>query len=207
MHVVVFGAGGRTGRHVVGQALARGHHVTAVMRRSSPAEPPGSTVVRVPAVVEAEVAPIVAGSDAVVSAIGPHGRGPTSVTTDTTTAIVRGMRASGARRLLLVSNSGMITEGDPWAMRMLVKPLLGRFLRHAFADATGAERVVRASRLDWTLVRPPRLTDRPHTGVYRTDSGGNVLGGRSISRADLADFVVGILGDGGTHHRAISIGY
>jgi putative NADH-flavin reductase len=90
--------------------------------------------------------------------------------------------------LIVVSNSGRITVGDGLLTRLIVKPILRRLLQHTFADMRRMEDLVRASELDWTIVRPPMLTDGRRTGAYRTAINHNVRGGMRISRADLADW-------------------
>jgi hypothetical protein len=103
------------------------------------------------------------------------------------------------------SASGMHTTGDGPLTRALVKPILQRVLRHGFADMLGMEEVVRASGLDWTILRPPRLTNGRRTGDYRTEVDRNVRGSFQVSRADLADCVLRCLTDQTSVGRAISI--
>ncbi|MFE2756323.1 NAD(P)-dependent oxidoreductase [Actinosynnema sp. NPDC059335] len=200
MRITVLGASGGTGTRVVELAREAGHEVTAIVRapngRDTVADvmDPGS------------LGPHVAGADAVVSAIGPRAVGrPTSVQTDSTRSAIAAMGAHGVRRLVVVSNSGMVTEGDDPVSRYLVKPVLRRVFRHPWGDMARMEDVVRASGLEWTIVRPPRLTDGPRTGAYRTAVGVNVRGGRTVSRADLAALVVRCLADPGTVRQVISI--
>jgi putative NADH-flavin reductase len=88
----------------------------------------------------------------------------------------------------------------------VVKPILQRVLRDAYADAMRAEELLRSTELEWTIARPPRLTNGPHTGTYRTARSGNVRGGSSISRADLADFLLRAASDPTTSRQAISLG-
>jgi uncharacterized protein YbjT (DUF2867 family) len=52
------------------------------------------------------------------------------------------------------------------------------------------EDIIEGSGLDWTIVRPPKLTDKPLTGAYRTAYGQNLRGGWSVSRADVADYTL-----------------
>nr|WP_310716119.1 NAD(P)-binding oxidoreductase [Nonomuraea sp. 3-1Str] len=85
-----------------------------------------------------------------------------------TISIVRATAAEGARRLVVVTANGMITEGDGPVTRLVFKPVLGRVPRNPFADMLRMEDVVRASGLDWTIVRPPPLTEGPRTGSYRS---------------------------------------
>ncbi|MDD7941796.1 NAD(P)H-binding protein [Actinomycetospora lutea] len=191
MRIVVLGASGRTGREVVTQALAEGHEVVAVARPGS-GVPGGATVVRAgfddpgdpddSGVLDGAVR----GADAVVSALGARGRGPTRVCTDGVTAVLAAMARTGVRRLVVVSASGLPGAGDDLAVRWLVKPILQRVFRHPYADMTRMEEIVRASDRDWTIVRPPQLTDGPRTGSYRRALDRHLPRGHRVARADLA---------------------
>lgn len=142
-----------------------------------------------------------------MSALGSRaGRAPTSVCADGTRSIVEAMGEAGARRLVFVSNSGMITDGEDGPVtRRLAKPVLQKVLTQPYADMLGMEDEVRASGLDWTIVRPPRLTDGPYTGRYRTAVDRNIRGGFQVSRADLADGILRLLGDPASFRTATSI--
>lgn len=193
MRITVFGATGGTGRLLIGQARAAGHQVTAVVR--DPARLTGTphevTVAQIDVMNPAAVAAAIRGCDVVVSTLGPGAvRAPTTVRSHATASIVEAMRAEGVRRLVVVTAAGITTDGDGPLTRLLLKPVLGAVLRHSFADMRRTEDVVRSSGLDWTIVRPPRLTDGPHTGSYRTAVNRNVGGGLRISRADLADCIL-----------------
>ena len=101
----------------------------------------------------------------------------------------------------------MTDEGEGPVLRYLVKPLARRtFLRHVNEDMVGAEEQIRDSGLDWTIVRPPRLTDKPAAGAYRTAVGRNLPRGLTVSRADLAGYLLAIAGDPATvrHHIGIA---
>ena len=92
-------------------------------------------------------------------------------------------------------------------MRFLLKPLVrGAFLRHPTADMRGAEEEIRASGLDWTIMRPPRLTDGPASGTYRTAIDANLPRGVTVSRADLATGMLAVIGDPAAiqHHIGIA---
>ncbi|WP_201776622.1 NAD(P)-dependent oxidoreductase [Allosalinactinospora lopnorensis] len=86
-----------------------------------------------------------------------------------------------------------------------MKPILRRILRHAFTDMLGMEEVVSRSSLDWTIMRPPQLTDKPPTANYRARTGGNVRGGFQIPRADLAHAVLETVDDKATFRTAVSV--
>lgn len=209
MKLTVFGATGGTGAQVLRRACAAGHDVTAVVR--DPARLPAGLadliVVTADVMDPDAIGGAISGRDAVISAMGPReGRAPTTVCADSAAAIVTAMRRSGVRRLAVVSNSGMhVDDRDGPFTRYVVKPILMRVLAHAYADMRRMEDLVAATDLDWTIVRPPMLTDGAHTGRYRTELGHNVRGGNRIARADLADALLRCLADPRTVRTAVSV--
>jgi putative NADH-flavin reductase len=207
MRIALFGATGRTGRQFLEQADAAGHEITAVVRDpGSLTDRPRLSVVVANVMDPDAVGPHVAGQEAVVTTIGPRqARNPTSVQTESTASIVSAMRHNGVRRLVVVSNSGMVTTGDGPVTRMAAKPILRRLLRHTWDDMRRMEDLVRASELDWTIVRPPMLTDGRRTGTYRFALDRNVRGGFRVSRADLADGILRCLADPALVHTAVSV--
>ncbi|MFI7549356.1 NAD(P)-dependent oxidoreductase [Micromonospora sediminimaris] len=210
MRLTVFGATGRTGRHVTRQALAAGHQVTAVVRdvaRLPQIDHPRLEPVLADAMNPEAIRPTVTGRDAIVSALGPRARTDASVCSDGTHAIITAMRAEGIRRLIVVTASGhVIDAGDGPLTRAVLKPMLRRYLREGFADFARTERAVRDSGLDWTIMRPPRLTDGRHR-PYRTAIDRNVRGGFTIARVDLAHATLTALDDPTTAGHTISLGY
>jgi putative NADH-flavin reductase len=192
MRIVVFGASGRTGREVVQQCLARQHAVTAFVRRAD------KLALRHPQlqVVESDVsdAPAVsrtiANHDAVVSTLGvgvPFKPDPAVV--DGIRHILAGMSVAGVRRLIYQSFIGVRESraGVGFVLRF-VAPLP---LRHEIADHESKEALVRASDLDWTIVRPPKLTDAPATGAYRVGEDISTWAPvPTLARADVAGFIV-----------------
>ena len=145
------------------------------------------------------------GADAVLSGLGPRSAADAGITAPGTEAVIRAMQATGVRRVVVVSASGaFIEESDDLVTRRLVKPLLGVVLRESFADTTTMEAVIRASGLDWTIVRPPRLTDGPHTGRYRTGQHG-VRRGYTVARADVADCLLSLVDRSESVGRTITV--
>ena len=185
LKIGVVGSTGRTGRLVLDEGLRRGFAMTAFTRR--PANLAGvrglSTVVSGDARNREDVRRAVHGQDAVISIVSSEGLGPTSVMSDVTRAEVAAMREERVRRLVVVSVSAI--EGRrPWILINLVRWIL----RKPYADFGRMERLVRESGLDWTIVRPPRLTDGRATGRVRSVAGVKELphGPYTITRADLA---------------------
>jgi putative NADH-flavin reductase len=209
MKLTIFGATGATGTCLTGQSLAAGHDVTAVVRDPArlaiPAHP-RLRVVTADVMDPASIIPAIAGADAVISAVGPRGTGPTTVIDDSVRSIIQAMQKTGTRRLLEISGSIVADEGESPYMRYLVKPVARRtFLRHVCADMRRGEDEIRASNLDWTIVRPPSLTGKPATGTYRTAIDRNLPHGFTVSRADLAACMLASLSDPATVHRHVAI--
>ncbi|MES2739342.1 MAG: NAD(P)H-binding protein [Pseudomonadota bacterium] len=193
MKLAIFGASGATGRHLVAQALARGHRVTALARHldSLPIVHARLQVVLGHMGQPDTVQQLVAGQDAVFSVLGVRGTGPVTVCSDGARAIVAAMRAAGTRRLIALSAYGASETGQASLMIRLVRAVLADKMR----DKDAMEALVRASGLDWTLVRPPLLTNGKPSARYRAASDWQPGPFASIARADLAHFMLnGALG-------------
>jgi putative NADH-flavin reductase len=199
MHLAILGATGATGTSLTEQARAAGHDVTAIVRDPARLSIPaheGVRVVTADVMDPASIAPALDGADAVISAIGPRGTGPTTVIRDSVRSIIQAMEKTGLRRFVQVSGSIVADEGESPYMRYLVKPVARRtFLRYVCADMRGGEEEIRQSGLDWTILRPPALTSKAATGSYRTAIDSNLPHGFSVSRADLAACILGLLDD------------
>jgi putative NADH-flavin reductase len=213
MRLTIFGATGGTGTCLAEQALAAGHEVTAVVRDPArltvrPSRPGADARLRVitaDPMDTSAIIPAAAGADAVLTAIGPRGTGVTTVSQDSVRSIIATMQKTGARRLLTVSGSIVDDEGESPYLR-LIKPLARRtFLRHVCADMRAAEAEVEATDLDWTIMRPPRLTAGPVTGRYRTMIDGGLPRSLTVSRADLAACMLAAIGDPATLRKHVAI--
>jgi putative NADH-flavin reductase len=198
MKITVFGATGGTGTAFTEQALTAGHDVTAVVRDPSRLKVAPSARLRVltaDVMDPASIEQAVAGADVVVNTVGPHGLGRTTIQRDSVRSILRAMDQAGARRLLHVSGSSTVDDGESWYMRFPVKPLArATFLGNSCDDMRAAETQIRASEVDWTIFRPPALNSRPARG-YRTAIDRNLKHGFSVSRADLAACMVAMLSE------------
>lgn len=209
MKVAVFGASGRTGRPLVEQALARGHWVTAFVRDPTrlPVAHERLRVVRGDVADAAAVEEAVAGQDAVVSALG-HAKGSASdVQTRGIQNIVAAMERHGVRRLVSLTGAGVRDVGDePKLVDRAITLLLKTLQRDVLEDAERHAEVIRASDLEWVIVRGPRLTEGEKRGGYRVGSVGKNSGTR-ISRADLAEFMLDQTTDGAHLGRMPMVSY
>ncbi len=187
MRLFILGATGGVGRALVEQALRRRHHVTALVRSPQKLDGvTGATVLRGDPRSPGQLRDALPGHDAVLSSLGPTGIGPTTIVADCARATVAAMLATGVRRLLVVGVA-VLFENDG------ILPAIARrtFLRNVARDSAEMERVVAASGLDWTVARPPRLTDGKLTGAYGVADGRMPDGARlTISRADVAHFLL-----------------
>lgn len=219
MNVTIVAATGRIGRLVVDQALAAGHRVTAVARNPV-GFPPAVRTVRVDLAAPrpADLQAALEGADAVISGLGPRSKKDAGITSKGTRAVVEAMKETGVRRIVVVSAAPVSTTASPgrpepprhdpgerFVMRHVLTPFIKVVLRAHYDDLARTEDLLRASGLDWTVVRPPQLKDRPVTGAYRTAMERNLPGGASVGRADVAHFMLAVLDRPDTIGHAIGI--
>jgi putative NADH-flavin reductase len=190
MRVLVFGATGSVGRHVVEQGLARGHEVTAFVRDPSGLDVTheGLKVFRGDVLDVSSVKLAVRGQEAVLCSIGGGRKG--RVRSEGTRNIVRAMEGAGVRRLVCQTTLGA-GESSGNLNFFWKHVMFGLLLRGAFADHEQQEAHVRRSDLDWTIVRPASFIDGGRTGEYRHGFPPSKKGLElKISRADVADFML-----------------
>lgn len=191
MNILIFGATGPLGRHLTSHALSTGHQVTAFVRTPGRLAPhPGLREVTGDVLDRDAVAAAVPGHDAVISALGQAS--PSAQGQDLypgASHIIDAMRAACVTRLIWISSHGV---GDSrgrsgFLFERIFVPLR---LRAEFADKERQEALVLASDLDWTIVRPARLTNGPATGRLRAAPRLKISIRNSVSRADVAAFVL-----------------
>lgn len=190
--ILVLGATGGTGRSIVSQALARSHDVLALVRSPEQASGlSGAQVIVGDARDEATLREALAGRDAVVSALGtpPSPFREVVLLSTATRALVNAMKAAQVSRLVCITGIG---AGDSaghggFLFDKLIFPLL---LRKVYADKNRQEAIVRDSGLDWVLVRPSILNDKPSRGAIRALTDLSSFHGGTISREDVARFVL-----------------
>jgi putative NADH-flavin reductase len=211
MRLAVFGATGGTGRSLVEQSVARGDKVTVLVRRAEALGDLGDQVNVVAGdVLDPDpVRETVADAEAVFSALGiGMRRHATTVYSQGTANIADAMRAEGSRRLMVVSTSSLeLPSRSQFVEWAFARYVLHNILRKPYADMALMERQLRDSDLDWTLVRAARLTNGKRTGRYRTARNEKLTGCWSISRADLADYLLAHAEDSTVFRSTIEIAY
>jgi uncharacterized protein YbjT (DUF2867 family) len=207
MQIAILGGTGGIGGHVLDWALEAGHPVHALARSPQALAPaPGLTVIRGDALDADAVAQVIDGADAVVSALGPRGAKAPGLLAGAAANVAAAMQKTGATRLVGVSAAGAYVTEDP-NMSWLIKAILPRVLAKQFADVRQMEDVIRASGLDWTLVRATRLVNRPGTGRYQVSPDYPPPGGGKISRADVAHFIAAALTEDAWPQAAPALAY
>ena len=184
MKLFVIGATGRTGREVVQQALARGHEVTAFVRSPDTVTLTNArlTALKGDAMDEDQLFTAMQNHDAVLSTLGPREPfKPSSILHDSALATTRAMQRSGVKRLLILSAAAHF-PGIP-------NRIVTFILRNHMRDSRAMEEIVQASGLDWTIARPPRLTQK-QDATYRSREGAAPKMGFSVSRQAVAAFML-----------------
>jgi putative NADH-flavin reductase len=206
MKLVVLGATGGTGLEIVRQAIQHGHSVTAFVRSPERLKPFRDKIAiqQGDLLNSAELEKAIQGHDAVVSGFGPRvpiAKADANLLEKFAVALTRAMLDAGVRRVVAESVAFLFKDS-------IVPPtyLLGRlFFPAVVADSAAMERVFQDSKLDWTIVRPPQLTDKSYKGKYRVREGHMPFLGFKISRADVADFMVKTVEDRSSIHKIIGI--
>lgn len=190
MKLVVAGATGRTGRLIVQQGLARGHHVHALARNPAAFTPGHANfaVTRADVRSRAGLDEAVAGCDAVLSALGiGTSRQKTVVYSAGVANLLGAMQACNTDRIVVISAAPVgPREEQPALERRLVMPILDRFFGATYEDMRKMEETLALSTANWTALRPPRLLDKPPIGAYRISTSGPLPKARSLRFADLA---------------------
>jgi len=192
MKLLLLGASGRTGQHLVQQALSAGHQVTALVRNPQKLEVTHESLTVLQGdVTDAEaVSKAAAGNEVVLSALGPTRTSGEDVLQTAIHNTIAVMKEHGMRRLIVVTGAGVSDPNDkPQFWNRIMFGLLNFLAKRVLADSLGAANLLRASGLDWTLVRVPVLTDDPSAGEPWVGYVGKGMGSR-IPRADVAGFML-----------------
>lgn len=209
MKLLILGATGGTGRQLVQQALDAGHEVTALTRDSAhPFRPHDRLRLMSGSVTDDPLGldRAMQGQGAVTSALG-RGRSfkSTNLIQRSVPPILAAMRTHGIRRLIFTSAIGV---GDTiYEVPLLPRIFSGTLLRNIYADKAAGEAHIRRRDLEWTLVQPAQLTDGPLTRTYRTGERFPLPALPTISRADVAHFILTQLEDPAYVRKVALIAY
>ena len=193
MKLALLGATGLSGVAVLKEALARGHHVTALARTPSAIAPhAGLTVLQGNALVEADLDACVRGSEAVLHCLGVGGKGdgkPTTLCSDSVKLLLPVMKRHGVKRLVAMSNYWSNGSGG-WFLRKAMIPTFARWLVPILDDKDRMETLLRASDLEWTAIRFPGIVDGPARPVRSGERAG-----MKVTTGSVAAFMLDQLAD------------
>jgi uncharacterized protein YbjT (DUF2867 family) len=195
----VIGATGRTGREIIQQALARDHHVTAFVRspKNITLKNERLSVLKGNAMDENQLFRAIQNHDAVVSTLGPREVfKPSSLLHDSAVATTRAMNRAGVRRLVVLSAAAHFPG--------LLNRIASFIMRNHMRDSLAMEAIVQASGLDWTIARPPRLTQEDYI-THRTRENAAPRMGFSVSRKAVAAFMLEAIEQQKHFHQIVGI--
>jgi len=197
MSILIFGASGATGQELIKQSLNQGHQVTAFVRNAAKLTVRHDHLKIFTGDVSdySAVKKAVQRQDAAISALGaktPFKRDQTLI--DGIRHIVKAMEQAYVQRFIYLSFAGV--KGGRKAFGFFFKYVVSSLLTNVVKDHEAKENIIKQSRLNWTIVRPPKLTTGAHTGIFRSGEDIRPKSMRlSISRADVADFMLQQLSD------------
>jgi putative NADH-flavin reductase len=208
LNVLIIGATGGTGRILLEQALEQGHEVTALARNPAAVAPRDyrPRVLEGNALDPEAVEAAVEGQDAVLSALGTRSRKPTTLFSASTANLVDAMKKHGVRRLVCLTGIG---AGDSKGHTGFLydRIILPFVVNNQYEDKDRQEEIIRRSGLEWVIVRPARLTNEPATGEYRVFLSGDPYRATTISREDVAAFMLAQLSGDRYLHQTPVISY
>lgn len=212
--LLIIGANGGIGKQCVITALEAGHYVTAVLRN-----PVNLSITHAHLeIVQGDIMQPntfekhLQKKDAVISVIGTGGSffsdKPTTLYSHGNANVLHGMEKAGVKRAFFISASAIeISPVLPWFVRFVEKYIVQKLLKNMYADLREMEKEVRRSNGDWTIIRPPQLTDGPQTDNYRVAINTFLKNCLKISRADVAHFMIDNIRNEAFYKSIVEIGY
>ncbi|UQN09958.1 NAD(P)-dependent oxidoreductase [Deinococcus sp. QL22] len=186
MRIALLGGTGRTGRLILDLSLERGHSVQLLARSPEKVSKrsPALTVVQGEITDNAAMSQVLTGADVVMSGLGPVKGGSKTVMTDAATQLLDLMPRAGVRRLITLTGAGVPHPGNqPKPIDHIFRTLLKVMQADVLRDFTAYADLIRASNLDWTIVRGSMLLDGPVTPIKSGPVGHT---GPRVTRASVA---------------------
>jgi len=208
--IIIFGASGGTGLEVTSQALEAGHHVTAILRHPEvfPVRHEQLRIIKGDVLEPQTYENAFFGVDAVISCLGTRSREFTTVYSEGVANIISEMKKVEVTRIICLSAGAV--EIDPNAsfiMKFIMKNILQRLFKYSYADMLLMEKMLLDSKLDWTVIRPPRLMNGDKKQNYRTSLNDFIPNMSTLNRSDLADYILHHLDDEKTYKCRVDISY
>ncbi len=209
-NILVIGANGGIGRQVVEMALKEGFKVTALLRTPSNLglRHDNLEIVQGDVMRPETIEPHFAGKDVVISAIGKDSLKQTTLYSQGVRNVIAAMKNARTQRGFFISASGLeVNPSHSWAVRSLTKYVLQNLLKNMYDDLRRMETLIKVSAVNWTIVRPPRLLNKPSVGKYRVAVDRFLQHCLTISRADVAHYIIHNLKNEFTYRTTVEIAY
>ena len=216
MRIIILGASHGTGLNAVKLALEQAHQVSAVARN------PGSLQALKSKLQNAEKLKVIQGdvlapetfehelknTDVVISSIGMSSNKPTTLYSQGILHILNAMAKYQVTRLICVSALGLeVTPGMSLPLKLATRLILQPLLKNTFSDMLRMESAIKKSDLNWTIVRPPRLTSTRLRGKYRVAIKEHLRHPLIIGRHDLAHFILQAISQRDTYCATVEVSY
>jgi putative NADH-flavin reductase len=213
-NILIIGANGGIGRQTLELALKAGHHVTAILRNPAKLsiKHPNLEIVQGDIMKPETFEKYLDNKEVIVSAIGVNGGfmgdKPTTLYSLGNKNLLETMKKKGAERVFFISASAIeISPLLPAFAKFMTKYLVQKLLKHMYADLRIMEKIVRESDSSWTIIRPPRLTNKPVTGQYRIAINQFLSNCLNISRPDVAHFIINNITNDAIRQSTVEIAY
>ncbi len=210
MRLLIIGGTGRTGRELIKQALEEGQQVTALIRHPEKLKivHPNLKMIKGNVLDFDKVQEVVEGQEAVLSALG-HKRFfiKTTILSEGTRNIIAAMEKHAVKRFICITSLGIGDSRFKLGLyyTLFVIPVIVFFY---FRDKAKQEKIIKSSKLNWTIVRPGQLTNGKKRGTYKQGvQVGNYLLTKMISRADVAHFMLSQLSNDRYLHKTPGVAY
>ena len=209
-NIAVLGASGGIGFETVKIALKYGHNVTAILRTPSKLTivHPNLKIVKGDIMKPETLEKHLYNKDAVISAIGKNSLKETTLYSAGNKNLLAMMEKTNTKHVFFISAAGLeINPSFNLFVKLTTKFVLQNLLRNMFEDLIRMEKIVKESKENWTIVRPPSLTNKPFTGNYRFSINSFLKKGLKISRADLADFIINNITNESIYKKTVEVAY
>jgi putative NADH-flavin reductase len=210
LNILIIGAYGGIGKNAVEIALEKGHYVTALVR--NPAKlmliHPNLKIVKGDIMHPETFENYLKNQDAIISAIGSKMNEPTTLYSEGNHNLLKAMKKMNIARAFFISAAAIeISPVQSFMVRLATKYIVQKLFGWGYADQRVMEKLVKESNINWTIMRPPRLTNKPATGTYRIAINSFLKKCLSISRADVAGFMINNIANEKTYKAIIEISY
>jgi putative NADH-flavin reductase len=209
MKVALFGATGGTGLEFLKQSQGGKDQITVFARSTQSLTENFKEIQVIKASIDDQefLLSSVKDFDVIVSIVGIAGllqaRKPGALYERTAKTLIRIAKENRIPKTIVVTSGGVMeAPGEPWIMKYILKPF---FLKNMYEDMKVMEKLISDSDLNFTIVRPPYLTNGPLTKKYRTIVNDWFMNDKDLSRADLAHYLLSILGDTTLNRKFVGI--